>query len=259
MGIKNATGEFDKPHQIRFARRSLAQVLTILRERNIKIAHLQLDKLNTAKDISEKLEEIYNLEPSASKKVELDEFIKTLNSTKQDIKILIPNLDYDKLQEVIVKVNELYNLYIEEAKVFNKEVAQIPIFQEQYYEEQINELYNSYADLDENLKSLITTKEKLDTLYNNLIFDNSNRSKLLDISKMCYVDEIIDNNLGFNMLIEENGFNLSGGEKRRVAIAGVISMKPKVLVLDEPINGLDADGMRIMREILVDITKKLRA
>ena len=30
------------------------------------------------------------------------------------------------------------------------------------------ELYNSYADLDENLKSLITTKEKLDTLYNNL-------------------------------------------------------------------------------------------
>lgn len=45
--FKNATGEFDKPHQIRFARRSLAQVLTILRERNIKIAHLQLDKLNS--------------------------------------------------------------------------------------------------------------------------------------------------------------------------------------------------------------------
>lgn len=44
--FKNATGEFDKPHQIRFARRSLAQALTILRERNIKIAHLQLDKLN---------------------------------------------------------------------------------------------------------------------------------------------------------------------------------------------------------------------
>lgn len=45
--FKNATGEFDKPHQIRFARKSLAQALTILRKRNIKIAHLQLDKLNT--------------------------------------------------------------------------------------------------------------------------------------------------------------------------------------------------------------------
>lgn len=134
----------------------------------LKNSYNQLDNLATAKTISEKLEEIYAMEPSANKKAELNEFIQTLNSTKQEIKILIPNLDYDKLQEVIVKVNELYNLYIEEAKVFNKEVAQIPLFQEQYYEEKINELYNSYADLDENLKALITTKEKLDTLYNNL-------------------------------------------------------------------------------------------
>lgn len=151
-----------------YAKLTYAEKQKIENYEKLTNSYSQLDKLNTAKEISEKLEEIYNLEPSASKKAELAEFIKTLNSTKQDIKILIPNLDYDKLQEVIVKVNELYNLYIEEAKVFNKEVAQIPIFQEQYYEEQINELYNSYADLDENLKSLITTKEKLDTLYNNL-------------------------------------------------------------------------------------------
>ena len=151
-----------------YAKLTYAEKQKIENYEKLTNSYSQLDKLNTAKEISEKLEEIYNLEPSASKKAELDEFIKTLNSTKQDIKILIPNLDYDKLQVVIVKVNELYNLYIEEAKVFNKEVAQIPIFQEQYYEEQINELYNSYDDLDENLKSLITTKEKLDTLYNNL-------------------------------------------------------------------------------------------
>ena len=134
-----------------YAKLTYAEKQKIENYEKLTNSYSQLDKLNTAKEISEKLEEIYNLEPSASKKAELDEFIKTLNSTKQDIKILIPNLDYDKLQEVIVKVNELYNLYIEEAKVFNKEVAQIPIFQEQYYEEQINELYNSYADLDENL------------------------------------------------------------------------------------------------------------
>ncbi len=46
--FKNASGEFDKPHQIRFARKSLAQALTILQERNINIAHIQLDKLNDA-------------------------------------------------------------------------------------------------------------------------------------------------------------------------------------------------------------------
>ena len=49
--FKNAAGEFDKPHQIRFARRSLAQALTILRERNVDIRHKQLEKMN---DISKK-------------------------------------------------------------------------------------------------------------------------------------------------------------------------------------------------------------
>ena len=37
-------------------------------------------------------------------------------------------------------------------------------------------------------------------------------------------------------------FDLSGGQKRRVAIAGVIAMEPKVLILDEPTAGLDPKG-----------------
>ena len=43
-------------------------------------------------------------------------------------------------------------------------------------------------------------------------------------------------------LLEKSPFELSGGQKRRVAIAGVIAMEPKVLVLDEPTAGLDPQG-----------------
>jgi len=51
-----------------------------------------------------------------------------------------------------------------------------------------------------------------------------------------------------NDMLEKSPFDLSGGQKRRVAIAGVMAMKPEVLVLDEPAAGLDPRG----REEILD-------
>jgi len=51
-------------------------------------------------------------------------------------------------------------------------------------------------------------------------------------------------------LLDKSPFELSGGQKRRVAIAGVIAMEPKVLILDEPTAGLDPAGReQILRQI----------
>src|SRR5699024_5943612 len=56
--------------------------------------------------------------------------------------------------------------------------------------------------------------------------------------------------LDYESLKDRSPFELSGGQKRRVALAGVIAMKPKVLVLDEPTAGLDPKGRdEILNEI----------
>ncbi len=53
-------------------------------------------------------------------------------------------------------------------------------------------------------------------------------------------------------LLNKSPFELSGGQKRRVAIAGILAMKPEVLILDEPAAGLDPRGRR---EILGGLTE----
>ena len=58
--------------------------------------------------------------------------------------------------------------------------------------------------------------------------------------------------LPYEEFAERSPFELSGGEKRRAAIAGVIAMEPKILVLDEPVAGLDPVGRR---EILALVRK----
>ena len=56
--------------------------------------------------------------------------------------------------------------------------------------------------------------------------------------------------LSYEKFKDESPFELSGGQKRRVAIASILAMKPKYLILDEPTAGLDPEGRdEILREI----------
>ena len=55
----------------------------------------------------------------------------------------------------------------------------------------------------------------------------------------------------------QSPFDLSGGQKRRVAIAGVLAMKPEVMILDEPTAGLDPKGREDILNLIADLHGKL--
>ena len=50
-------------------------------------------------------------------------------------------------------------------------------------------------------------------------------------------------------------YHLSGGEKRKIAIASVLVMNPDVLVFDEPMNGLDPESKRFLRELMIKLNE----
>lgn len=57
-----------------------------------------------------------------------------------------------------------------------------------------------------------------------------------------------------NKILEKSPFEISSGEKRKVAIAGIIAMNPEIIVLDEPTVGLDPQG----RREIIDLLNRLR-
>lgn len=94
-----------------------------------------------------------------------------------------------------------------------------------------------------------------DSFYENLKLNRPiTFSKIMEISKLCFVDEIVKKKeLGYNALIEENGFNLSGGEKQRIVLARTLLSDSKILLIDEGTNQID---ISMERKILKNIFKK---
>ncbi|CUP95385.1 energy-coupling factor ABC transporter ATP-binding protein [Clostridium baratii] len=71
------------------------------------------------------------------------------------------------------------------------------------------------------------------------------RSRVMDCLELLDIEDIKD----------REPYNLSGGEKKRVAIASILSLNPEVLVLDEPLNEIDPKGKRFLRELLIKLNE----
>lgn len=89
-----------------------------------------------------------------------------------------------------------------------------------------------------------------DTVYKDVAFGPKNlKIEVNEIeSRVKTAIELVG--LNFEEIKDRSPFELSGGQKRRVAIAGVIAIRPKILILDEPTAGLDPRGRKEMYELI---------
>ncbi len=94
-----------------------------------------------------------------------------------------------------------------------------------------------------------------DTVVKDVMFGPRNLGLPPDEQKARAKEAIELVGLDYDAIAERSPFELSGGQKRRVALAGVIAMRPEILVLDEPTAGIDPVGKRDIMRLVQDIKK----
>ncbi len=94
-----------------------------------------------------------------------------------------------------------------------------------------------------------------DTVLKDIMFGPKNFGMSEEAAKAAALEACRLINLD-ESLLDRSPFSLSGGQMRKVAIAGILASKPQVLILDEPTVGLDPKGKRELMELLVSIQRE---
>ncbi len=93
-----------------------------------------------------------------------------------------------------------------------------------------------------------------ETVYKDIEFGPKNLGLSDEETKERIMEAMALVGLDFDTLKDRSPFDLSGGQKRKVAIAGVLAMKPSILLLDEPTAGLDPNA----KEELIELLKRIK-
>ena len=112
----------------------------------------------------------------------------------------------------------------------------------------VNNIYNCIIGvLPQNPQSVFVKKtvylDLLEILSGKKISKKEKETRVRDISSLCRIED----------LLESHPYDLSGGEQQRAALAKVLLMSPKILLLDEPTKGLDAHFKQIFADIISDL------
>lgn len=130
-------------------------------------------------------------------------------------------------------------------KYFNDYNGNVFIGKNNYKEISENQINNSFTYIGQNEKIFA------ETFKNNIILNrNINNSDYENVIKICELDSIRKNNDDF--LIEESGFNLSGGEKQRIILARALLKHSNYIIIDEALSEVDVE---IEKKIIKNINE----
>lgn len=105
----------------------------------------------------------------------------------------------------------------------------------------------------------VSQKENLftDSIYNNIVLNrNISYDTFLDICKLTFVNELVESkSLNYNYLLEENGFNLSGGERQKIILARTLLQQADIYIFDEALNAIDIKKERLILKNIFNLLK----
>lgn len=117
-----------------------------------------------------------------------------------------------------------------------------------------------HLDVLRNRISYVTGNELLfsDTIYYNIALGREiSLEKVKEVTTMVLAGEIIDqDSLGYQRMVEENGFNFSGGERQRLILARTLLKDSDIYIFDEAFNQIDADKERLILTHMFDYLKE---
>lgn len=164
----------DNIEQIKLAQREYNRLpfndrTKVLNYDKLKALHQMIDELEFAKEFYDRLTNLYTQDVTIKLRKEVEAIEELVNNLSEEHLSLMPTVDLTRFYEIVDEIEAILAMYQEDAKAFDKQVVSIPIFMEHYYEKEIIDLYNQYQSFDETLKAIITSTDKLNRLYQNVL------------------------------------------------------------------------------------------
>lgn len=114
-----------------------------------------------------------------------------------------------------------------------------------YYQVPRDTVYFNEIDINDYKRNDIVYVSQNEMLFTDTIINNIGNKDILKLAKICLVD-VSNKPLGYNTLIEENGFNISGGQKQRIVLARALNRQFNIILIDEGLSQVDVNNERVI-------------